>query len=315
MASDPNREDVRISLVVCTFNRADILPRCLAAACRQTLPPSDYEVVVVDNASTDHTAAIVQSFARRGGGPAVRYLYEPVKGLSQARNAGTGAARAPLIGYIDDDAIADPHLLCETVQVFDAYPGAGCVGGRIDLCLPPDLPWWYSDLLAGYFSRFRLGFDKVTRVFETGQYPFGANISFRKAALDAAGRFHASLGRRGKDFSGGEEIDAACKIALLGWGIYYTPFAAVQHCILPGRMRWEHIAKSAAAAGRNWAYYDMELFGKERLGPDVLLLGRTLREALDAVRGLSLRHGVFTYSNYLFARSKLLHKIRYRLQK
>jgi glycosyltransferase involved in cell wall biosynthesis len=312
---DSNPVDLRVSLVVCTFNRADILPRCLQAACGQTLLPSEYEVVVVDNGSTDSTAAIVKSFARRGCGAAIRYLYEPVKGLSHARNAGTRAARAPVVCYIDDDAIADPHLLFETVKVFDSYPDAGCAGGRIDLCLPPALPWWYSDLLAGYFSRFRLGFDHVTRVSEIGQYPFGANISFRKSALEAAGGFNASLGRIGKDFSGGEEIDAACKIARLGLGIYYTPFAAVKHCILPGRIRWEHIAKSAAAAGRNWAYYDIELFQKKRIGPEGALLARTVWEAVDALLGRSLRHAVFAYSNYLFARSKLIRKIRYRLQR
>jgi glycosyltransferase involved in cell wall biosynthesis len=312
-ASEPNREQLRISLVVCTYNRADILPRCLEAACAQTLAPKEYEIVAVDNASTDNTAAIVRAIAKRGG-TQIRYLYEPRKGLSHARNAGTLAARAPVVCYIDDDAIAARHLLFETVRVFDRHPGAGCVGGRIDLCLPPALPWWYSDLLAGYFSRFTLGFDRVTQVVEMHQYPFGANISFRKSALEAAGRFNASLGRIGKDFSGGEEIEAACKIARLGWGIYYTPFAAVQHCILPGRIRWEHIAKSAAAAGRNWAYYDMELFRKEDLGPDVRLLAGTLFAAATAVLGGSLTRSMFAYSNYLFAKAKLMRKIRYRLR-
>ena len=84
------------------------------AATAQSLAPADYEVILVDNASADHTRAIADRW------PQVRYLYCPHRGLSQARNAGAHAARSPIVTYIDDDAIADPHLLEEVLKVFDA---------------------------------------------------------------------------------------------------------------------------------------------------------------------------------------------------
>ena len=305
----------RISLVICTYNRADILPRCLMAAYRQTLPAPEYEVVVVDNASTDHTRHLVQQLAAPAG-LSVQYVYHAVKGLSHARNAGARAASTPIVTYIDDDAIAAPDLLWHICRTFDAYPRAGCVGGRIDIRLPPALPKWYSSFFDGYYSKFDLGLKETTKVTQLGEYPFGANISFRAEALERIGYFNTALGRIGKDYSGGEEIDAVIRLAAKGYEVFYNPAASVQHVVLPSRIRWQHISKSARAAGRNWAYYEMELLlGDRRVHPDVLALLATVKEMATVVWKSPRVSLPIAYSKHLFVRSKLARKIEYTFRK
>jgi len=291
---------LRVSLIICTYQRADILPRCLIAATSQTLPASEYEIILVDNGSPDHTRAIAERF------PEIRYLHCPFRGLSQARNAGAAAARAPLVTYIDDDAIAAPDLLEQVVAVFDAFSEAGCVGGRIEATLPPNLPVWYSDDFAGYFSAFHLPYADVQQLSELLEFPFGANVSFRREALEQVGYFNTKLGRVGKDTSGGEELDLEYRLARAGYGIYYTPHARVEHVIMPERMTWSHIANSARSAGRNWAYYELELMALQ------WSIRSDLRMLLGAVARMINRECFHVArSQSIFYRSKILRKLRY----
>jgi len=297
-----SREAPRISLIVCTYNRADILPRCLQAAKAQTLAASEYEIIVVDNASVDNTRAIVEQW------PEIRYLYCPHRGLSQARNTGAHAAKAPIVTYIDDDAIAEPDLLEKILATFAGHADAGCVGGRIDIHLPPSLPAWYSKHFAGYYSEFNPGYADVQLVAELWEYPFGANVSYRLEALERIGYFNLNMGRVGKNTSGGEELDAEYRIAQAGYGIYYTPHARVEHIIMPDRLKWSHIANSARAAGRNWAYYELELMHlKWSVRGDVRMFIGTV------ARMINRENFHVAHSQNIFYRAKILRKLRYSL--
>ncbi len=262
--------------------------------------------MVVDNASTDHTAAVVGAM-RGTGGVALRYMRCGRLGLSRARNAGARAARAPVVAYIDDDAMAAPDLLERLLEVYEAHAGAGCVGGTINLTLPPELPDWYAEEFAGYFSAYRPEGGEPRRLTGVGEYPYGANVSFRKEAIEAAGYFRTALGRRGNNFAGGEEMDMECRIARLGYEIYSQPTAIVRHVILPERLKWEHIAKSAAAAGASWVHYEREGLQPERsLGQDMSAWWRAWREAMRAGPRTLER------SREIFERARLMGKLRAR---
>src|SRR5688572_20182007 len=121
----------RISAVVCTYNRSDRMAAAVRSLLVQTLPSTDYEVLVVDNCSTDDTAAVVDRL--RQGAPNLRYEHEPTLGLNPARNRGWQAARAPHVAYLDDDAIADPGWLAAILEVFETVrPTPAAVGGKIE---------------------------------------------------------------------------------------------------------------------------------------------------------------------------------------
>lgn len=304
----------RVSLVICTYNRVDILPRSLAAACRQTMPASGYQVVVVDNASTDHTRHVVRQLTPPHGLD-VRYVYHPVPGLSHARNAGAAASSASIIAYIDDDAIAAPDLVWRLLRTFDDYPRAACVGGRIDLTLPAVLPKWYSSFFDGSYSKFDLNTTQVLKVTEVSQYPFGANIAFRAEALRRIGGFNGALGPIGKKYSGGDEIDAVIRLAALGYEIFYNPAAVVRHVILPSRIHWTHVTEAAREAGKNWGYFEMELIpGFRSLNGDVRALRAAVRQ-VAAAAWKSPRTGLpVAWCRHLFIWSKFIRKLEYTLR-
>jgi len=90
-----------ISVIVCTYNRAELLRELLPTLCEQTVAFTQYEVIVIDNGSTDHTKTVAAVFAARY--PQVRYCYEPRQGLSHARNRGWQEAKGDYVAYIDDD--------------------------------------------------------------------------------------------------------------------------------------------------------------------------------------------------------------------
>ncbi len=251
---------------------------------------------------------MLRALAAMNEGIRIRRVFCPNPGLSQARNAGARAAKSPILAYIDDDAIAQPDLLEKLLAAYRMFPGAGCVGGRIDLTLPPSLPAWYTPLFAGYYSAYSPPYPAAQILSTLAEYPYGANASFRKEALARAGYFRTALGRRGRNQAGGEELDAECRIARLGYSIVYQPDAVVNHIILPSRLTWTHIERSARAAGKNWAYYERE--GLQPKRP----LALDWSECLAAWRNLR-RAGPrsFEHSQYLFHRARLFSKLRSRL--
>lgn len=129
-----------ISVVVPTFNRAGSLMRLLAALRDQDAEGIRYEVLIVDNGSTDETAAIVERAALRD--PRVQFLREPRQGASYARNAGIARAAAPIVAFVDDDVVPARDWMLAVKRAFDAHPEADCIGGRVEPRWPPHVPRW-----------------------------------------------------------------------------------------------------------------------------------------------------------------------------
>ena len=252
-------EQPHISCIVCTYNRQDFILECLEALSHQSLAPEFFEVIAVDNRSNDHTAELIQGFIRAHPALRMTYVFEYYQGLSHARNAGARVAKSDILIYIDDDAIANSQLLEEILRVFEKYPSAGCVGGRIDLALPREIPWWYSNALAGYFSGFELQTTTTMKISEIWQLPYGANFSVAKKALLQVGGFSVHLGRKGNDFSGGEETELAYRIAAQGYDLYYHPFAIVTHHIKKDRVTARHMVRTARSSAKVWVHLEREL--------------------------------------------------------
>jgi GT2 family glycosyltransferase len=229
-----NAPTPRISAVICTHNREDYLRKALASLAAQSLPPAAFEVLVVDNASTDGTARAAEEAAARA--PNVRYLRENRLGLSYARNAGADAARAPYLAYLDDDARAAPDWLERLLHVFEgSHPAPACVGGRVWLDWDGQAPPW---LPARYYSLYTFvdhGGDD--RPLGEREYVVGANLAFRRDALREAGGFDPNLGRKGSVLLSGEESAVVGKLRARGLPVWYAGTAAVWHAVPPARRR------------------------------------------------------------------------------
>lgn len=182
------RDDLDVSVVISTYNRADVLPHALRSLLQQEPPGLRYEIIVVDNNSTDSTRAVVESFIERNGS-SLRYVFEPQQGLAHGRNAGVLAARAPIIAFTDDDVTAASNWIATIKRTLDEHPEADSVGGRVLPGGNQKMPRW---LTREHWSPLAL--------LDYGDSPFyvtssrrlcliGANTAFRRAVFDRIGLF------------------------------------------------------------------------------------------------------------------------------
>jgi glycosyltransferase involved in cell wall biosynthesis len=224
----------RISAVICTHNRANYLEKALASLAAQSLPPDEFEVLVVDNASTDATAEVARRFSDRL--PNLRYLREDRLGLSWARNAGAAAGRTPYLAYLDDDARAAPDWLDRLLQTFERVdPTPACIGGRVWLDWDGAVPAWLPPRYYSVYTHVDHGDED--RPLGDREYLVGANLAFRRDVLLALGGFDTNLGRKGSMLLSGEESEVVGKLRARRLPVYYAASAAVWHAVPPARRR------------------------------------------------------------------------------
>ncbi len=220
---------VRLSVAVCTRNRSALLARVLDSLCAQTLDPSLYEVVVVDNGSTDGTAAVAADFARRHA--CVRCVREERVGLSHARNRGFAEAAGEYVGYTDDDCKAPPEWLARADRIAaDVAPAV--FGGPYRPYYDSPRPAWYLDRYAS------LIIDGPARPLGPGEFLSGGNIFFRRSVLRDAGGFRHDLGMAGEEIAFGEETDLLLRLRAASPGavVYYDPELLVHHLVRREKM-------------------------------------------------------------------------------
>ena len=178
-----------ISVVISTYNRRESLQRTIDSILNQTNAPP-YELIVVDNRSTDGTSEVVKSSAAKA--ECVRYMFEEQQGVSYGRNAGVAAARSPLIAFTDDDVVVSSDWLAAMSAAFDAHPECGCVGGKVLPIWPRTPPAWLTEshwaplALLDYGTAQRLGATNRKCLIT-------ANMGMRRTAFERTGGFRADF--------------------------------------------------------------------------------------------------------------------------
>ena len=222
-----HRDALRATIVVCTRNRADRLSECLAHLVDQA-PTCEVEVVVVDNGSTDATSDVVRAW--RASNPCHRRsVFEPVAGLSLARNRGVTAARGDVVLFIDDDALALHGWVAAHLAAYDRDPEIVAVGGPVSLRWPDGRPSWLGPRLEHWFSALDHGGRAIA--FPRPHGPYGTNMSVRRRTLVAVGGFDRRLGRRDRSLVSSEEADLFERLWAAGGHIAYEPDARVLHTV------------------------------------------------------------------------------------
>ena len=199
-------EAPRVSVVVCTYNGGATLDQCLRSLLGLDYP--DYEVIVVDDGSTDDTRAILERF------PEVKAIHQPNRGLSVARNVGLRAATGEIVAYTDSDCFADPDWLTHLVHQL-VRSGAAAVGGPN---LTPDDGWLTACVAASP--------GQPTHVLESDQVAEhipGCNMAFRREVLEAINGFDPQYRKAGDD------VDVCWRLQQAGYWITFTPAAFVWH--------------------------------------------------------------------------------------
>jgi glycosyltransferase involved in cell wall biosynthesis len=233
--SSPASSGLRATVVVCTHNRSTLLAPCLESLALQTLPPREFEIIVVDDGSTDATPAVCACFNHL---PHLRVIRQANAGLGAARERGWRAGSAPVVAFLDDDAQAPPDWLALALARFDRnaatpVPPAALGGptrGKWEAPRPP----WLDDSLAIWltvwnpFAEYRESSDEHLFV--------GANMFFLRTALETVNGFNPTLGRRGASLLSHEESELWSRLQASGFRAAYDPAVWVFHYVPVDRL-------------------------------------------------------------------------------
>ena len=214
-----------ITVVICTFNRYDLLPEAIASIELQDFAEDAYELIVVDN--SDDLAGRERFLDGLEIACNHRYINEARPGLSRARNIGTNAASGRIVAFMDDDAKASPGWLTHIADTFSRHERAGIAGGPVRPIWPVPRPSWLHPWLDGYLTILDRG--TVIRPLLPDEWLAGTNIAFRTDALKEAGLFPENMGRIGRLLLSNEELVVSEKIREMGYEVVYNPEVIVQH--------------------------------------------------------------------------------------
>jgi glucosyl-dolichyl phosphate glucuronosyltransferase len=241
-----------ISIVVCTYNRAEMLRDALRSLTRLRLP--DWvaaEILVVDNASKDHTPQVAEDVAQESQIP-VRYVMESQQGVVHARNRGVAEAGGEWIAFFDDDQLADPEWIAELLDAAKQQR-ARCVGGYVTLKLPDG-----CDRNLAPFCRILLGETvgrNLPRAYDHRFTPGTGNLMVHRSVFDDVGLFDPAYHQRGEDTDLFQRMRTA---GIRGW---FNPRAIVHH-VTPGeRMTEEYLLRLCRLMSEGMADDEREAHG------------------------------------------------------
>ena len=279
-----------LSVIIPTRNRGAVLADALGSLTRQSLDNDAFEIIVIDNDSTDNTRTVVAGMKARL--PNIRYFFEPEPGLHSGRHCGLREAKGELLTFADDDIEALPSWLESIAQGF-ADPEVDMVGGNNLPMFLESPPLWLSKL----WECANLGGRAIPSLsvleLPGGPRPFnpllvwGCNFSIRKQTLIDAGGFHPdSLPQDLVRFRGDGETHVSRYVARIGSRCIFHPGATVYHKVTPARMTISYFRQRAFNQGVSDSYTELRRRHMEgRGGASWIPVLGVARRRLRKIRG------------------------------
>jgi glycosyltransferase involved in cell wall biosynthesis len=244
----------RVSVIVCTHNpRPDYLARVLVALQKQTLPLTEWELLLIDNASSEPLADRFDLTWT----PNARIVCEEELGLSHARARGVKEAKGEIVIFCDDDNCLAPDYCALAWEFFQGHPDCAMLGGRGVPEIEGEKPTW---------------FDKVQQSYAVGEpYPgeqdvtdeysklWGAGVVIRRAALQSlfsSGFKNQLTDRRGRQVVSGGDHELFIALRMQGWRMWYSPRLVFRHLISARRCQWQWYLAFLRGCARNSFLFD-----------------------------------------------------------
>ena len=260
-----------ISAIVCTYNREKLILSTLNGLKDQSLNSALFEIIIVNNNSTDSTEAVCKQFIENHPQLNCLYVEEKNQGLSFSRNRGIEESSGKYVTFLDDDSIPDNNFLKVNVDYFENNPGTMAAGGKIQLTYEGEKPRWLNRYLSPLLGYFDLG--EQTKPFGKRNYPRGSNMSFDKELFKSTGLFNTDLGRKGISLAGGEEKDLFTRIYNQNHHVTYIPQSIVYHLVPIERAETSFVKKQAKAIGESERI-------RTRSSGQLVYMGRILEEGV-----------------------------------
>jgi len=307
-----------VSVIIPTFNRSDLLRGTVMSLLEQTYPRDRFEIIIVDNSSTDDTAEVISALSRES--PLVRPLLERRRGAHFARNSGAVAARGEILYFTDDDMIADRDLLRHIVMVFDGTERVGSATGRVVPEWKAEPPGWVLEHCQNQLLSLN-DLGPETMITDADPGVFSCHQAVLRAAFFQAGGFNpdTNAGR----FVGDNETGLNIKIRKLGYSFAYVGASVTRHLIPESRMNQRYVNRRFADQGfcDSYTAYRRRVPGRARLVAQVvrhaaMMIPSAVLATLRRARGSTVWHlslaRVFYFRNRAVYDARLLSSSRWR---
>ena len=257
-------KEPEVSVVVATYNRCEILPGTLESLINQEGETS-YELIVVDNNSTDDTRNVIDQLRTKPGFDKLTYYFEEKQGVSHARNKGIAAARASIIAFTDDDIRPAPNWISSINEAFRKFPEADCIGGKVLPESSAKFPTWLTDKYWTPLALLDLGDEPLKLNVHKGAGLVAANLAVRASVFKDVGLFHSEL-QRVKDSVGSmEDHEYQLRLSAAKKRLLYVPELVVYAHVLEERLRKEYHRRWYCGHGHFYAVMRDEEFEASKL--------------------------------------------------
>ena len=232
-----------VSVVICCHNSAQRLPATLYHLTSQEIKGNiPWEVVIVDNASTDHTTKVAQQCWPTNHSIPLRIVYEPKIGLTHARHRGFIEAKYDIVSFVDDDNWVSHTWVTKVSELMDLHIDVGACGGLNIAATDVELPWWFEQFQKSYAVGPQN--DNPSHITGKRSVLCGAGLTIRKSAwqgLCKNGFKPLLVGHSGKDLTCGEDYELCLALRLAGWRIWYEPSLKLRHYLPAHRLNWQYL--------------------------------------------------------------------------
>jgi glycosyltransferase involved in cell wall biosynthesis len=282
-----------LTFAFCTFNRADRLEK-LVEAMRAQACPVPFEILAVNNNSSDRTPALLADLAGRPGAP-LRWVTEPVQGIVAARNRVLEEAMgSDILVFLDDDELPQAGMIAAAADAI-LNEGAQCAGGRVDVDFSSTgRPRWLGDDLLGFLAAVDHG-PAAFWIRDDSTPVWTANIAYdmRLFREDPGLRFDKRFDRVGKGMDGGEDVKMFSALLQRGSRIRYRPDMAVWHSVEPWRLKRQRFLELHYRSGLRRGRLELPNYPHVVLGVPPFLVSQLIRHCLTTIGfGLQGRAGL-----------------------
>lgn len=278
----PTTRPPRVVLAFCTYNRADRLP-ALVAALRAQACDEPFEILAVDNNSSDATQPALQQLGAQPGAR-LRHVRETEQGIVPARNRLLAEARhAEFLLMLDDDELPAPGWVQAALHAL-RDEGLDCVGGRVRVRFDRGArPAWLGDELLGFLAEVDHG-ERPFAIRDATTPIWTANVGYRMALFGDGLRFDKRYSRVGNDVGGGEDVVMFERLLALGCRIGYRPAMVVEHFVEPWRLHRRYFLRVHYSSGVRAGLHATDVSGRTLLGAPLYLFPQALRQGLRTLR-------------------------------
>ncbi len=273
-----------LSVAVCTYNRADCLPR-LIQALRFQKCSVPFEILVIDNNSTDNTHQVLKELMEFDGAP-LRYIKETRQGIVHARNCAIEHTKnSSYLAFIDDDELPGPDWLNAAADALHRE-GAECVGGEIQVrLLSGQRPHWLEDELLGFLGEKKQGAEAFW-IASRSTPVWSGNIAYRTSVFAKGLRFDVRYNREGNGIGGGEDAIMFEEMLRRGTRIRYSPDMVVEHFVEEWKLRRGYFLRLHFAAGIRYGLYMTGEYERNIFGVPPFMLMQALSQWVRTLKKL-----------------------------